>query len=174
MTFADLIRAFGIAQIGGHTTVVPITGNTIGVSGAYVSGDTLGTGNPVAIEVFRANNGSGVLQSITLGDLTKQDGLVDVIFFGSNPSATTFTDNAALDIADADLPKIIGTVSIVAADYSDFNDNSVATKVGIGLPLLNTSTTATTKLKLWLAFVSRDTKTYSANELSANIGVLQD
>lgn len=158
-------------KVGGVTTIVKKTGAEIAVvSGTYATGEVLGTTSPIKCEVVRGKGvGSGILQSVIIKDLSAQNGILDVVIFDSNPTATTFTDNAALDVADADIDKIIGVVSIVAADYASFADNSVATKTGIGLPLL-----ALTNDAVYIALVSRDAKTYVNNELSISLGILQD
>lgn len=113
------------------------------------------------------------MQSLIVQDLSAQSGALDIVIFDSNPTATTFTDNSALDIADADLPKVIGVVSIAASDYDSFADSVVATKTGIGLPIKSIAGN-TTSGQLWICPVSRDTKTYVADELSLAFGVLQD
>lgn len=159
-------------QVGGFTQNVKIAGSTIGVTSAsYTSGVTLGAGNPIKVELSRTQTGSGVLQSIVVQDLSKQDGAIDVVVFDSLPTATIFTNNSALDIGDADLTKVIGVVSIVAGDYDDFADNSVATKFNIGLVLKSLNTPQNF---FYVALVSRDTKTYVANEVSICLGILQD
>lgn len=158
-------------KTGGYTGLVKITGAQLGVSGAaYATGDVLGNTSPIAIEVVRGKNGTGILQSLIIQDLSKQSIALDMVVFDSNPTATTFTDNSALDIADADIDKVVGVVSVVASDYAAFNDNSVATKTGIGLLVQNFSGSS----NLWVAFVSRGAPTYAANELSVTIGFLQD
>lgn len=169
-----LTRLFGSAKVGGKTLVVSITGAQIGVvAAAYASGDVLGTQNPIEIECLTSDNGTAVIQSLTIGDLDKLDGAIDMIVFNDNPSATTFTDNTALDIADADLPKIIHA-GIAVTSYKDYSDNSAATLIGVGVPVQNVRTTDK-KTKLWVAFVSRDTKTYTSNNsVSAKIGFLLD
>lgn len=164
-----------IGRVGGATAIVKKTGAQVGVSGAaYATGDVIGDLSPITADVFRmegnANvSASGVLQSIIIKDLSAQSLGVDVVIFNENPTATTFTDNGALDIADADIDKVIGVVSIVAADYAAFNDSSVATKVGIGLPIVVASGT-----KIWFCLVSRGAPTYVADELSIAFGILQD
>jgi len=164
-----ITKAFGNSGVGGKTVIYQVPGATIGVTSvAYTSGVTLGTGNPVAIEVFTKANGTGILQSLVLNDLSNVSGAVDVVVFNSNPSATTFSNNVALDIADADLPKIVGIVS--SGGYKSFADSVSSTASNLGLPINNVDNSQ----KIWVAFVSRDTKTYVANELSANIGILQD
>lgn len=168
-----ILTALFNLKTGGITNVVKLTGAQVGVDGAaYGSGDVLGDKAPIKIELVRGINGTGILQSVIIQDLSAQSGALDVVVFDSNPTATTFTDNAALDIADADLPKVIGVVSIVAGDYDSFVDNVVATKNGIGLPIK--SIASNTEPVLWVALVSRDTKTYIADELSVALGILQD
>jgi len=173
--FTPTLNALNQAHIGGKTLVAQITGAQIGVqAAAYASGDVLGTLNPIEVEVFTFNNGTGILQSCIVGDLAKQDGIIDILIFNDNPTATTFTDNSALTVNAADVPKIIDVISIVAADYKDFATNSVAVKSAIGVPIKNVSLTIGKLNKIWVAFVSRDTKTYTANCISANLGILQD
>ena len=167
-----LARLFNL-QVGGFTYTHKLTGAQIGVTSAtYSSGVTLGTTAPISCELLRGQTGTGVLQSIVIQDLSKQNGAIDVLFFDSNPSSTIFTDNAALDIDDADLPKLIGSISITSSDYASYADNSVATKSNLGLTLKSLNTSA--QSKIWVALVSRDTKTYVANEVSIAIGILQD
>lgn len=158
-------------KTGGYTALVKLTGAQIGVAGAaYGTGDVLGNTSPIAIEVVRGKNGTGILQSLIIQDLSKQSIALDMVVFDSNPTATTFTDNSALDIADADITRVIGVVSVASTDYAEFNDNSVATKTGAGLVLQNYSDLN----KVWVCFVTRGAPTYVANELSAVIGILQD
>lgn len=108
----------------GDTTVttVPLTIT----AGAYTLGYCVG-GKQTLASFARVSGGSGMNIGVVVTDLAKQDAALGIIFFSSDPSATTFTDNAALDIADADLPKVIGTVRVLASDYQDLSDNSVAT-----------------------------------------------
>lgn len=158
-----------IGRVGGNTTIVTITGAQVGVAGAaYTTGDVLGSTSPILFTPARIIGGSGIIQSIYIHDLSKQSIALDVVIFSQNPTGTTFTDNGALDVADADLPKV-RVVSIVAADYAAFADNSVATKMGINLPF-KTSQNG----DLWFCLVTRGAPTYVANELSVAFGILQD
>lgn len=152
-----------------NAVVIKASGADVGVdANIYASGDLLGLKLTLA-NVFRVAGGSGILQSIVIQDLTKQMGALDVVIFDSDPTGTTFTNNAALDIADADLPKIIGFFQVTAADYVSFADNAVAILKNLGLPVDVAAGTS-----LYACLVSRDTKTYVANELSAAFGFLQD
>jgi hypothetical protein len=160
-----------IGSVGGNTSIAKITGAQVGVSGAaYASGDVLGDQSPIAVSVMRINNGTAVLQSVVIGDLSNQSAALDLLIFDANPSGSTFTDNSPVDIADADLPKLIGTVSVAAADYVAFADSSAAVLKGIALPIKANGAYNT----VWVVPVTRGTPTYVADELSISLGVLQD
>lgn len=169
----EIIRALKDLKTGGITKIVKLTGAEVGVDGAtYGSGDVLGDKCPIEVEMFRSSSvgyGTGVIHSVITGDLSKQSGAYDIVVFDSNPTATTFTDNAALDIAEVDLPKVIGIINVVAADYASFSDNSVGMTVNLGRPIQSILGGS-----VWIALVSRDTKTYVADELSISFGILQD
>ncbi len=167
---AKIYRALQNLKSGGVTLLVKITGAQVGVSSAaYATGDVLGDLSPIKIEPVRGVYGTGIIHSVIIQDLSAQSGAIDLVIFDSNPTATTFTDNSALDIADADLPKVIGTIRIAATDYVSFSDSVVATVRNIGLPVMSLS-----NANLWIVPVSRDTKTYVADELSIVLGILQD
>jgi len=166
-----LIKSVQNAKVGGVTSIHKITGAQLGVSGAaYASGDVLGDLSPIEIPNFVRNaGGTGLVQSLVINDLSNQSGAIDVVFFDSEPTATTFTDNSALDIADADLPKVIAVVSVTSANYKAFADNCVAILSAIGFPIQSLDNNS-----IWICPVSRDAKTYVADELSLTIGVLND
>ena len=88
----------------------------------YASGDLLG-GKLELANAVRMAGGGGIVRAVALADLAKQSDNVDVLFFDADPSGTTFTNNAALDIADADLPKLIGFHQVTS--YAEFNDSAV-------------------------------------------------
>ncbi len=158
-----------LGAVGGHITtqsVTPVVSN----GAAYTAGDAIG-----ALMTFtsagRVTSGTGVVHTIRLTDLGKQDAAIDVLIFDVFPSGTTFTDNAALDIADADLPGLCGIAKIVAGDYSDFNDNSAACirSAGIAYDLAGGNAT------LYAALVARGTPTYtSTSDVTLKLGMLQD
>lgn len=153
-------------QAGDITTISAVP--TISSSPAYSSGDALG-GKITLASAVRVSGGSGIVENLKLSDLGKQNGVVYVVFFKADPSGTTFTDNAVLDIADADMSKCIGHVKIEATDYASFNDNSVAAVKAIGLAFKLTSGTS-----LYACLLSGDTKTYtSTSDLELEVGILQ-
>ena len=110
----------------------------------------------------------GIINSVTITDLEKQSADFDIIIFSSNPSATTFTDRAAFDIDDADLPKVACVISVTTDVL--FNDNAVAVNQNAGCVFSAPATSGT----LYAAVVIRSTATYSASGLTFRYGILQD
>ena len=135
-----------------YTAVLDLTVDT----GIYAAGDSLVTN---AVEIDNAAlefNGSGIIKSVVLVDQAMQNAEIDLIFFESNPSSTTFTANSALDVADADNDMIIDKITVNPGDYVSFADNSMA-KLN-----LNSKYRCVGERKLWLAGVVRGTPTYAA------------
>lgn len=158
-----------IQRIGGFTQVESLT-PTIETD-AYVAGDLIGTKLSFANAVRGVGGGSnetGLLQSVIITDLAKQSANLDVVFFDTNPSNTTFTDNAAFDPHDTDLLTIIVVVAVT--DWKDFNDNSIGQTLNLAIPFdLGGDTT------LYAAIVSRGTPTYaSTSDLTVRVGILAD
>ncbi len=86
---------------------------------------------------------AGVIRSVVITDAGAQlsSNAIEVIFFTSNPTSSTLTDNLALDVDDADLPKVCGLVVTVAAASAGaaagtniFADNEVAHIHDIQIP----------------------------------------
>ncbi len=135
---------------------------------AYTAGDNVG-GKLTLLDSVLRHSVSGIIQGITIVDQAKQSAALDVLFFRSDPSNTTFTNNAALDVADADLLTCIGHVSIAASDYCALADNSVATKMGLGLAY------AAPQATIYAALIARGTPTYAtATDLQLIVHTLQD
>lgn len=158
-----------LKAIVGKSPIMKISGIALGATSvAYTSGYVIGS--VVTLNDFsRGNNGTGIIQSIIIQDLSKQSAALDVIFFDALPTGT-YTNNTECDIADADITKIIAIKNIVAADYVSFKDNSAACLSGLAIPYQTTVDSN----KIYVLFVTRGTPTYVANELSCAIGVLQD
>lgn len=121
---------------------------------AYATGELLG--GKLTFSNALPGNYRAVLRSVQLVDQANQKVDIDLVLFSSDPSGTTFTENSALDIADADLLKVVGRVSIDAADYVSFADNALATKEGLALPIEGKSNT------FYGALVCRGAPTYAA------------
>lgn len=134
-------------------------------TGIYASGDLLGT-----LMKFKnadlSKDQRCMIQSLVLVDQDKESVSTDVIFFSSNPSGTTFTDNAALDIADADMSKIVHVESLTS--YNAFNDNSVAVSQAMTIPITYTD-------GIYVCLVTRGTPTYTAvTDIVLSLTIIQE
>lgn len=159
----------------GITTIIKKTGANVGVSSAaYGAYDVIGDQSPIALPAGRILAGSGIIHSITVKDLTKQNSALKVVIFDSSPTGTTFTDNSPLDVADADIDKIIAWVDITASDYISFVDSSVAHVKGLSIPFKVSTDIDPTATDLYFCIISNGTPTYVADELSIAFGILQD
>lgn len=101
---------------------------------AYADLDQIGTA--FEIPEIAIHKGQPVcLESITVLDKAKQSSALVLFFFSKLPTVAS-SDNAALDITDAEMEsKCIGKVDIAAADYKAIANSSVATKSNIQLML---------------------------------------
>lgn len=150
-----------------YSTKVAVT-PVLAVAGVYAAGDVVGSKLTLAGAV-RAAGGGGIIQSVRLADKAKQNAATDVVFFAADPATSVFTDNAVATVADADLLLSAGHVSIAAADYASFADNSLATVGGVGLAVKLDS-----GVDLFAILVTRGAPTYANGDLELEVTVLQD
>jgi hypothetical protein len=111
-----------------HTVSVTPTVDTA----AFATGDIIGTKMAFNVMPFK-DRGGCILDQVMIADLAKQALAIDLVLFGTDPAATTFTENAAGDVDDADLSKVIGVVSLTT--HVALNDNGLTYARGIGLPI---------------------------------------
>jgi hypothetical protein len=132
----------------------------------YADGDVLAATQAVA-NAF-VNNRPAILQSIRLLDADDQAGALDLVFLSANVAIGT--ENSAVSVTDANAAKIMTVVEIAAADYVDMINSQVVAKNGSdsGMGVLLQADAANS---LYIAAVSRDTKTYTASGLSLLIGL---
>jgi len=152
-----------LGSIGGDGDILTVT-PSLNVAGAYAAGDLVGQKNTIASAV-RVSGGRGTILSVTIADKAKQAAALDLVFFGADPTGTTFTDNGPFTPVDADLLKIIGHVAVLASDYSQFADNAVATRVAVGLMFEASVST------IYMAVVSRGAPTYTDGDLQIKIAL---
>ena len=123
---------------------------------AYADGDVLFPDMALA-PAARENDRTVTLISIALRDLAKQNGAFDLFFFSAEPATGAYAANAAFDLDDTDADLFVGHVSILATDYANAADSSVATKRNIGLQM-----DTTTADDLYVIGVSRGVPDYVA------------
>jgi hypothetical protein len=115
--------------------VRPQTGKVVSAApvvtaGAYSANDAVG-GLMTFADAVRRDGGSGIIRSLTLTDLTVTANLLRLWLFDAQPAA--IADNAAFDLADADLVKVVGVIPIIATDYFVATDNQAACIRNVGL-----------------------------------------
>lgn len=137
----------------------------------YASADVIGTVQTVTAAVLD-NGGTCLLESLVVIDKSNSKSALDLVFFNEAPGTTIGADNAAYALVDGDANKILGRISVAAADYvSSSTTNAEATIKSIGLLL---APIAGSK-NIFMAVVSRGTPTYGTSaDLSIRLGLLQD
>lgn len=153
------------------STVITITPNAASFATPYSSGDVIGGVNSVPGTVNNPG-GPATLDSVIVLDKANQKADLDLVFFNAVPANSIGADNAAYALNDADLAKVIGRVTVAAADYvSSSTNNAEATKRDLRL-LLQAAAHVTT---IYCAVIARAAATYgSASDLSVKLGFRQD
>lgn len=169
-TWEDRGLPAGEAHIGevGHSMVVVQVTPAASALG-YAAGDLVGTKLEFT-DATRVADGGGEIKTVVIADKDKEDCEFDLVLFGDDPDATTFTDGAALDVADADLAKIVGVINVPSADYTDFTDNSVAVEPDCGVVFELSSGTTT----LYGALIARAAATFtSSSDITVGLGIVR-
>lgn len=125
-------------RTGSYTEIVRVT-PTVSANVAYTAGDAVGGAqNPefsrVAPDTGTPSYGAD-LESITITDLSNQKPALTLVFLGRKVSETEVTDNEAFAFDVADVPHVIATVSIAAADWATIGSRAIVTKSGVGIVL---------------------------------------
>jgi hypothetical protein len=117
--------------VGSAASLVAITSNAVVQAAAYAQEDLVG-GKQSFLNVVEAATGPGIIRGILIGDQAKNtadNSKYNIVFFDADPTGTTFTENAQLDVADADLSKICGVAFFDASNgigrQCNFADNTV-------------------------------------------------
>ena len=81
-------------------------------AGAYTAGDVIGTGELVITNAARVSGGGGILTGISMHEegVATVVSTIDVLIFSTEPAGSTFTDNGALTVVDADGPFLVCAV----------------------------------------------------------------
>jgi len=137
---------------------------TVSTTPAYTAKDAVG-GKLTFSNAARTSGGSITIQTAVVIDNSQQMPSLELVLFDRDFTAST--DNAAFDPTDADLANIVGVVKI--GDWSDFNDNAVAMRTGIGLSAKLNGTA------LYGQLVTRTTPTFVAtNDITVILEIIRD
>jgi hypothetical protein len=97
------------------TDLTPALSLTVTANSAYSSGNVVGSKQTIALP-----NVPALIQNVTVSDRDAGNHApLTVLFFESDPSASTITDKTAFVEAAADSPRFLGHVDIAATDYRD-------------------------------------------------------
>ena len=113
-----------VGQVGGTTQIIHVT-PTIQATPDYSLNDCIGTFQTLT-NGMRKSSGTGVIQSITVVDISNQKQPIDIIVLNFIPTGT-FTDNSAPVWDSADYNRILGRIPIAAVDYVTYAGVGVAT-----------------------------------------------
>lgn len=142
---------------------------TLAGGGAYSSGDIVGSKMTFSTVVQFAGLG-GYIHSLTILDKGAESQPMDLILFNEDPSASTFTDNAASAIHASDMAKVIGTIPVTAEDYVIVNSSlHIATVRGVGLAFDCAATLQT----IYGVLRTTGTPTYAAGDIVVKLGIVQ-
>jgi len=155
----------GRVQIGTSSIVKEVT-LTLDTN-AYADGDVLAATQEITT-AMRVNGGTGVLQSLVVLDKDDQGGALDILILRTTGSIGT--ENAAAGPTDAVADEILATVQITSTDYVDLANSQVAVKANLGILV----DAAAASQSLFVAAISRDTKTYTAAGITLKLGFLRD
>jgi hypothetical protein len=136
---------------------------TVSTSPAYTAKDAVG-GLLTFSNAVRASGGSGTILTCTIYDLSQQRPSLELVLF--DRTFTNSTDNAVFDPTDGDLANCLGVIAV--NNWSDFNDNSIATvsAVGLGFVLNGTS--------LFGQMLTRSTPTFvGTSDIKVDLEILQ-
>lgn len=163
----SLVLADGNVTVIGKTYITEFT--PVIDTAAYASGDLIGGKNSL-LNTVRPGILSGIISTIEIVDADSDAADIEIVFFTSDPSNTTFTDNAAFAPTDADAKKIICRQTL--DDYSLYSVNAVGNLYNINCPFKLTSNSADT---LYVALVSKGTPDYATtSDLFVRITIFQD
>jgi len=167
MTTATLVRSPGGILYFSATPAIDATPD-------YSAGDLIGDkiefpGVGRASDQKAANqNTGGYITSCRITDLADAAVQLDVIFWNEDPSGTTFTDNAAFDVDDADWDKEIDTIELTRAN-SKADNGVISMGAGVVLPAFVVAAAGTS---LWGAIISRGAPNYASTaDLNLKVGI---
>ncbi len=114
-------------------------------------------------DAMRGSGGTGILQSILVQDDDDNGGAIDIVILDTNTSIGT--ENAAVSMTDND--NILGTVSVLEADFVDMINSKHATMGNLSIVVK-----AKRGRSLYVAVVMRDANTVTASGITLRFGFL--
>lgn len=166
------VRSLSGGAYFSSTDPVPIeTGDTVLEAAltldtdAYADGDLLADTQELSGSAFLANGGVATVQNIQIQDYDDQKGALDIVLLRSNTSMGT--ENDAPSIADGNGDEILLVIPVYSTDYRDMGGFSIA-EVDVGKVIK----AAAADDALYIAAISRDTKTYTASGILVRVALV--
>lgn len=155
-----------LGSVGGKTVVFDVTFSMD--TSAYSSGDVIAD-SQVMTNALRVNDGTGVLQSLTLIDKDDQGVAFDVYVLDANVAIGT--ENSAPNISDTNAASILGIIPVATTDWKDLGGAKVAHLSGLSIPIKSVSGNR----NLYVGIVNGSgTPTFTASGIVGRFGILQD
>lgn len=154
-----------IGAISGHTNIVDVvlTLDTV----AYAANEVLAA-TQIVVNAMRVNGGTGILNSIQLLDRDANGKSIEIIILeGNSPIGV---ENAAVTIAYTSADAILGIVRFDEADYINLINSKSITKGGLGIGVKSLAGSK----DLYIAAITRDIATFTANGIRVRLTFLQD
>lgn len=164
MTLDRLLKV----QAGGLSDVIQVrpTISTL----IYAANDIVG-GLLTLTNAVRSSGSTALLESICIFDEDNEKAALEIVFFNANPTASTTADQGGLTVHAGDVTKVIGRVTIAAADYVTVATGKAIAQVSGLARLMKASGSA----NLYCVVLATGTPTYTgADDLIFNFGFLQD
>lgn len=140
---------------------------TLTPGSAYAAGNCVGGIQTVTVPPSRP-----ILQSLVLSDAAAQASALEFLFFNSAPAGGTYTNKVALALSAADQAKLIGKLTVAAADWSTVGGFSTLSKAAGAQPMSGVGTSGT--LYVLIAIGTGSTPTWTgAGNLVINPGFVQ-
>lgn len=153
--------------IGGYGKGKIVTPTITVSTSVYEAGDCVG-GKITLTDAMRVTGGSGVLQSITVIDVSATKPALELLIFNADPTAATLTDQAAVALS-TDISKVIHRIPIYTSDYTTVASVSIADIT------VNKVVEAVGSDNLYAAIVATGAHEFvAATDLKMSFGFLQD
>lgn len=140
----------------------------------YASGDVIGGLLTFTASVGSAV-GSGLLVGATVKDKSGQSAPLTLWLFDSNPSNSTFTDQAAFALSDSDLSKSIGFITFGSSSVVTSTLNSLHHVNTLAMPVRARTSGGAASGVLYGVLVSAGTPTFgTSSDVSVQLEIISD
>lgn len=155
----------------GQTNPIVVTATPTLNTSAYSDGDCVGGLMTINDAAFQPA-GTGEIRRIRLHERSTQAAALHLYVFSDNPSASTFTNNAAMVVHADDVGKVQCIIAIAAADYKTIQAATAGLAIVSGFTEIVRTDPAK---KLYLALKSNGaTPTYAVGALTLYMDIVLD